>query len=286
MSIHVKKAGEWQQLPDGDCLYVKVAGDWLMIGFPIPTVPTGLVAVPGPAKATMTWDAATVAEPSTIAGYDLSVGGVEQYVGNVLTYEWGGLAATATTVKVRSVSSDGRKSAWSAEVGVTPTVPYNNASGGTVREYTKTDGTVWRSHEFTSSGTITFSSIAQPVTMLVLGGGQGGGYSHPADARGNGASGPAKLWTGPMPNVGAFNVTVGGGGGGGQQVHQDGSGGGASAVAGYMDSNGGGSVTTDIRTGTAETWAGNGYGGGGGACYLCPGGSGQNGIVVIAYQIG
>jgi hypothetical protein len=237
----------------------------------------------------MTWNASTVAAPSTVAGYDLNIGGTEKYVGNVLTYEWTGLPAVATNVMVRAVTSDGRKSAWSAAVPVTPTVPYNNAAGGTIREWTRvSDGTHWRSHEFTASAPITFSAVDQPVTFLAVSGGQGGGYSHPADARGNGANGNARVWTTTMPNAGAFNVTVGGGGGGGQQVHQDGAGGGASGIANIGDSNGpgAGSVTTDIRLGTNETWAGNGYGGGGAACYLCPGGTGQQGICVIAYQIG
>lgn len=37
MSIHVKQAGEWQEVPDDERVFVKVAGVWEMIGNPRPT---------------------------------------------------------------------------------------------------------------------------------------------------------------------------------------------------------------------------------------------------------
>lgn len=178
-----------------------------------------------------------------------------------------------------------RMSGWSGPTGRIYTNPLSKGLGGaTTNVYTKGLQT-WISHTYTSTGTFTVLSNSQPFTVLVLSGGQGGGYDHPADIRGAGSSGPAVVSTSVYPALGVVNVTVGGGGGGGAAVHQSGGAGGTSSFGGYLVSSGGGSVTTDARLGTNETWAGQGYGGGGSSGYLTTGGSGQPGIVVIAYRI-
>lgn len=178
-----------------------------------------------------------------------------------------------------------RVNGWLGPTGRKFKNPFSAATGGTTIDYTKGNGEVWRSHTFTGTGTFTITSDSNPFTVLVLSGGQGGGYDHPADFRGPGANGPAKVQSVTATN-GVVNVTVGGGGGGGQGTHQSGAPGGTSSFGAYLNSSGGGSVTTDVRTGSNQTWAGNGYGGGGAAQYLNPGNTGGPGIVVIGYRIG
>ena len=155
MALYVKHSGAWQALPDQNAAYVKVAGAWVMLGLPVPSVPTGLAAVPSAGGATMTWNAATVPAPLSISGYELKVDGVERSLGNVLSYEWTGLPTVEAVVSVRSVASDGAKSEWSAGVSFTP-VGYNDATGGTVTEIDDYNGTgkLWRVHTFTGNGTL------------------------------------------------------------------------------------------------------------------------------------
>lgn len=178
-----------------------------------------------------------------------------------------------------------RVNGWLGPTGRKYKNPFNAGTGGTEQTYTKSNGEIWKSHTFTGTSTFNVTSASNPFTVLVLSGGQGGGYCHPADCRPDGAAGPAKVQS-ITATEGVVNVTVGAGGGGGAGTHQSGAPGGASSFGAYLTSTGGGSVTTDVKTGTNQTWAGNGYGAGGAACYLCTGATGQPGIVVIGYRIG
>jgi hypothetical protein len=246
-----------------------------------------LTGVPDNTQIVLNWTAAGIIG-QTVSGYEIDRDGALTTVGNVLTSTVTGLTnGTTYAFKVRAITASGGRGAWSNTINVAP-VSWNNATGGqTPRTFTRPGKGTWKSLEFSASGQVNILSAAQPFEIIVCGGGQGGPYSHPADIRGyNGSPGPAKVAPFTL-TTGLKNVTVGGGGGGGQQVHQDGNGGGASGVAGVVDSNGGGSITTDARVGTNETFAGaSGYGNGGGPCYLCPGGTGAQGVVVIAWQIG
>lgn len=177
-----------------------------------------------------------------------------------------------------------RVNGWFGPTGRKYRNPFSAGTGGTEATYTK-GSELWKSHTFTGTGTFNITSASNPFTVLVLSGGQGGGYDHPADIRGNGANGPAKVQS-ITATEGTVNVTVGAGGGGGAGTHQSGAAGGTSSFGAYLNSSGGGSVTTDVKTGTNQTWAGNGYGGGGAAGYLTTGATGQSGIVVIGYRIG
>ena len=165
---------------------------------------------------------------------------------------------------------------------------FNLGTGGTVRNWVRTvDGfdENWQSHTFTGTAAFNVISSHQQFEGLVLGGGQGGPYSHPADIREySGANGPAKVEYIDLPK-GSVTCTVGGGGAGATAVHNNGSGGGASAIGSFLNSSGGGSVTTDIYNGTNMTWAGNGYGAGGASAYLATAPSGQAGILVVAYRV-
>jgi len=168
---------------------------------------------------------------------------------------------------------------------------WNNANGGAPTGPYDYDGRKWKSHTFTSPGTFSVSRNVQNVfNTVVTAGGQGGGYSHPADARGPGAPGPARIvYDITIPdNQPTVTVSVGGGGGGGQQVHQSGGGGGNSSFGGFAQSAGGSTgQKTWIRNGAQETYPGtSGWGNGGAAQYLAPGQSGQPGVVVVNYQTG
>lgn len=163
---------------------------------------------------------------------------------------------------------------------------FNLATGGTVVNYTKANGEMWRSHSFASAANFVVTAAPNNFTIMVLGGGGGGGYQHPADSRPAGLNGLTRLQS-MLLSISTIAVSIGGGGGGGTQVHQGGGGyGGDSSVGSYLSTAGGGaSVTTDIRLGTSESWAGQGYGGGGAAVYHNTGATGQSGFVIIAYQV-
>ena len=66
-------------------------------------------------------------------------------------------------------------------------VIYNGASGGVIQTYSAPDGTVFKSHIFTSPGNFVVSSLtgitddagtASKVEYLIVGGGGGGGFQH------------------------------------------------------------------------------------------------------------
>lgn len=166
---------------------------------------------------------------------------------------------------------------------ITYTHAYNDGTGGNITSFAKGGGQ-WRSHRFFSTGTLTMTRATFDSETLVVSGGHGGGYSHPADWKNPGPPGPAKTSTQHIP-LGSRTVTVGGGGGGGQGVHESGWGGGASEIAGIINSSGGGNVESTNLDGVNRGFPGNGYGGGGDACYLCPAQGGQPGLAVAAYRI-
>ena len=165
---------------------------------------------------------------------------------------------------------------------------FNIANGGSPQGPFTYDERQWKSHTFTSPGTFSISKNFQKFNTVVTSGGQGGGYSHPADAKGPGAPGPARVVYGIDVSGTSVNVTVGGGGGGGAAVHQNGGGGGPSSFGSYAQSAGGSTgQKTWIRTGAQETYPGtSGWGNGGAAQYLATGQSGKPGVVVVNYQTG
>jgi hypothetical protein len=196
--------------------------------------------------------------------------------------------------------------------------PWNEAAGGVVNEFFySSDGTKWRTHTFTSGGTLTVTSAPNPFRVLVVGGG-GGAQRSPGTGwnSGNGGGGEVKDVTTQL-SLGNLVATVGGGGSGGaggatsdnepggpggqsgvaQVTSQGGGGGGAGGYAGpakvsditgvnvtYSGNKGAGGAT-----GTPATLFGEGSGhatggGGGGGANYSPGGKG--GIVIVSYQIG
>ena len=190
-------------------------------------------------------------------------------------------ASTSYTFQVVAVNTQGN-SEPSATL-TTSTSAYNAATGGSVQTFARTGLGTWKSHTFTSTGTLAVTVANEAFSGVALAGGQGGGYSHPADPRGPGSNGGASSSTTLTIATGNTTCTVGGGGGGGQGTHQSGNPGGASSIGSYLSS-GGGSVTVAFYNGSNTTWAGNGYGGGGAAAYLSPGATGQGGIVFVAYR--
>lgn len=280
MSLYVKKSGAWQPLPERSAVYAKVAGAWVPLGLPVPSVPTGLVATPGPGSATLTWNASTIDAPFTIAGYEVNIGGTERAVGNVLTYEWTGLPAVATTAYVRSVASDGTKSAWSPGVPVTPTQPFNAATGGEVTEVPNYRGTgeTWRVHRFISNATLTVTAASQPFRVFLIGGGNPGAAASPdcctPQYRAGGAGGAGGKYladdNATLP-LGANAVTIGGNGGGnttlGSLVTNNAN---PNGAGGGNNSGVGGNGVEMLITGTS-TWVAGGGGGGAHATGCCGG---------------
>ena len=159
-----------------------------------------------------------------------------------------------------------------APPGVTQAI---GASGGVVSDYTHPDGTIYRAHVFTTTGTFAVSSLAGPslpnnVDYLVVAAGGGGGGG-PSAAGGRGAGGAGGLRSShpdvPSPNRGSafavtatnYTITVGAGGARGTNASEtNATRGGTSSIAG-----------PDITTITTS-----GGGAGGENNPLRPGGSG------------
>jgi hypothetical protein len=202
------------------------------------------------------------------------------------------IAGTSATVTGMSVGTNYKFTVFAVNSAgngprsnqVSYTHQYNDGSGGNITTFARSGSGQWRSHRFFSNATLTLTRANENSETLVVSGGQGGGYCHPADCRGPGAAGPAKVSTQHIP-LGARSVVRGGGGGGGAAVHQSGGGGGASSISGIISSSGGGTVQSLILDGVNRTFPGAGYGGGGAACYLCTGQAGQPGVAVAAYRI-
>lgn len=253
----------------------------------IPAGPTGLTqTTQTTTTASFSWTAPSYVGDSAITSYVLSntIGaGSVAYTGTTAVVS-GLTPGTSYTSSVVAVNNQGGSAASNSVTA--STAAYNNATGGSTLEFARSGLGTWRSHTFTSPGTFSIvGSAFELFSATVLAGGNGGGYDHPADRKYPGSPGPAKQSTAISVSSGSVTVTVGGGGGGGQGTHDGGGGGGASSFGSHLVSSGGGSVSNNFRTGSSLTWAGNGYGGGGAAAYLSPGGSGQQGIVFIAYRI-
>lgn len=180
--------------------------------------------------------------------------------------------------------------------------PFNNATGGTVTEYTS-GGITYRVHSFTSSSSLVVLSATDPFDYLLVGGGGSGGN---AGSTGGGGGGAGQVRTGSLlltpqsytitvggaaQNTVAFGLTsvagnagnssgTGGSSGNGfsggvapTSSSSGGSGGGAGGN-GYNGSDngstttGGPGVSNSLRTGSAQTYAvggtGGNYAGGGG----------------------
>ena len=181
---------------------------------------------------------------------------------------------------------------------------YNEATGGDfMGEYTRLDdGTRWRYHKFTGSGTLTVTEDPQQFRVLVVGGGGGADWlqGSPGGYGGQVINGNYTL---PATDN---TVTIGGGGNGGQGNGEEGPGG--NSVLGPLSAQGGAGknssgskggyttqaqVTDDIDNierkysgrPTNASWGS--YRGAGG--YNSSGGTGpggQSGIVIVAYEIG
>jgi hypothetical protein len=248
-------------------------------------------------------------------------------VGNVLAKTYTSLTpGTSYAYRVRAVSAEGRRSAWSNVAVATALEPYNAATGGTVTDVTNYNGTgqKWRVHRFTGNGTFTVSTAAQPFRVFVCGGGGAGGGADNARHSQGGEGAYSLTNDSKAIPVGAHSVVVGAGGapvGWGYAGERGGTGGtsnlGSVATAqgglgGYFPSAGepgtGRNVTSTI-SGASVTYcqggAGMGWpqpasppansGTGGHSGYTTAGGApgsgyqgggGATGVVIVAYRIG
>lgn len=197
---------------------------------------------------------------------------------------------------------------------------WNDATGGTITDYTK-DGKRYRRHTFLSSGIFTVTRAVRPYTVYLLGGGGGGGHGGfdggGPHGGGNGGGGgyysitktltsdsyPVTVGTGGAPggyggapggNTSAFTFIAGGGGGGcwGQDAQTGGDGlpgtptearGGNGGGANHAPSDPCAGKQTPI--GLPSSVANGGRGGGASTDPPAPT-AGQGGAVVVDYQIG
>jgi hypothetical protein len=172
---------------------------------------------------------------------------------------------------------------------------YNAASGGTEATISNYNGTgeTWKTHTFTSSGTLTVSSSANTFRILTVGGG-GSGTVRQGDSYGAGGGGGGIVDNSSATlSIGSHAVTVGNAG------IQNGTlwpgrppSGGSSSVAGLYVAGGGQGGNTLDRSGSSGTpqsnlgglyfpagpyTVGGGGGGAGGAGGNASGGAGGNG---------
>ena len=217
----------------------------------------------------LSWSAPSDTGGATITGYRIKKNG-STLVANTgttgTTYSATGLSGnTSYNFNVAAINSVG-----TGTDGNTPSLTtgaFVAASGGTVTTYGN-----YKSHTFTSSGTLTFSTGGSVDVLIVAGGGGGHGTAGGAGAGGMQTAAPTVTATG-------YTITIGAGGtdngsnstamsttstGGGKSGTAGGSGGGsfgtgASGTAGQGNDGGDGAMAGDIFEGTN-----NAYGGGGG----------------------
>ncbi len=160
------------------------------------------------------------------------------------------------------------------------------ASGGTVNEYTSPDGSVYRSHTYTTSGTFTCTSLGTNIpggyadkvdVLLVAGGGGGGGGLYHGSGGGAGAYLEGSVYVTGSTN---YTITIGGGGNGGSKSES----GQPGNTTTFLDPNGGPyTYTANGGAGGVQTPNGqgvNGQAGGSGSGasgWSQPGGSGTGG---------
>lgn len=154
-----------------------------LVVFGVSGPPTNLVASnANTGTIDLSWTApSTVPGSPAITSYTISVSGgltTQINTGNANTsYKFtGGVKGTSYTFTVVANNAGGSSQSSNS---ITSTVLGNDASGGTVTEVSDYNGTgqTWRVHEFTSSGTLTFSMANEPVRVYIGGGNSGGASS-------------------------------------------------------------------------------------------------------------
>jgi hypothetical protein len=146
-----------------------------------------------------------------------------------------------------------------------PPPPPGTATGGTETTYSL-EGTTYKVHTFTSSGTFTVSGGSLTCSFLIVGGGGGGGLGNIELLFGAGGGGAGGLIysASTIFQPASYAVGVGDGGDGSSSVELSGSTGGSSYIIGILEGvYGGGGGSGSLET----TFPGNGGCGGGGIYY-------------------
>lgn len=138
---------------------------------------------------------------------------------------------------------------------------WNDATGGTITEYSDSRGFRWRCHTFTQSGTLEVKRSLRPFRFLLVGGGGGGAGGGPyAGGGGGGGAGGYIENNSATVDKGTYQIVVGNGGPGGEGARQ----GAHNGVAGSK----GGDTTfvslTAVGGGGGEAYQSGGSGGGSG----------------------
>lgn len=171
------------------------------------------------------------------------------------------------TITASLVNSDGTASSNTGQWTV-----QGLPTGGTINTYTS-GSTTYRSHTFTSSGTLSVPTTRNMDFMIIAGGSSGG-----VDCGGGGGAGGCILGSIPVGN-GNHTVTIGGGGAPRPGPSNDGPGnlGGNSAVFGYTATRGGAGTGWTSSGGNVPGGSGAGQGGSGSGANPAGVGSGISG---------
>lgn len=230
-------------------------------GLPGPV--TNIVATAtGNTTATLSWTAPVISGDGSITTYDVTeIGGASVTVSvSETTASLSGLVANTTyTFIVSAVNILGNGKRGPANSAII-TFNFNDATGGTIATVTNylSTGQTWRTHTFTSNGTLSVNNAGSQWRYLLVGGGAGGGGCEGNNAQGivggaGGAGGMVENLNATIASTGDKTVTIGAGGGG---------------SCGGPGGNGG-STTFNSQTASG--------GGRGGAHWACGGGAGGSG---------
>ena len=167
--------------------------------------------------------------------------------------------------------------------------PFNSATGGTEATVTNYNGSgeIWKTHTFTSGGSlnVTFAPGVFPFRVLVVGGGGSGGTGCPNGSGGGGGGGGVYYTPSQTIGVSSVAVTVGSDAYSNADYHPAGPNGGTSAFGDITAGGGGGGGTGAWNgkkpqgggaNGTTGTHANGGKGGSGSTDHAAPG-QGQGG---------
>jgi len=182
---------------------------------------TGILTI-GTSSITLNGSTDTISARTVSTGSTVSIGASTIVVGNnFIGNNSIGLGATTTTGRNTGINTATGSLIFNSDTGSVQVYNGNawrdvgkeaiNATGGLINEYVdSTNGKIYRSHIFTSSGFFTVPSAPPSATVdyLVVAGGGGGGNTR----AGGGGAGGMRVGSGSPITATSYTVTVGSGG--------------------------------------------------------------------------